>query len=391
MSKKIPKGKKGFPAPRRETPSFASAADEALPRPSAQRPRLQQIATSLGVSKMTVSRALRDGTSVDPKLRAKIRKAATRVGYRPNPRLSLLISEVRKSRETAYRETLAFIGMHPKAKGVLPSFQEDIEAARQRAEKLGFKLDEFQLNDEKLSGQALSKILRSRGIRAAVICLPGDQRLAPHLGLDWKNLCCVLIGDSPASVGLPRIQHDHFSGMVSAIRQLRRLQYKRIGMVLGPSGNTPSARLIRSAFLSVQPDGLKEANALTYMDDTHDEEALNRWVGRNRAGAIITNLESPFPMPEHLNRVLLKDVGVVTLNWNRERPQLAGIAHQRAVVAMKAIDLLTRRLRQNQLGLDSLAPTILVPGSWMNGPSVRRHSSPHACSMDERVSALVCV
>jgi len=384
MSKKITKGKKGFPAPPREPPPFAAAADKT-------QPRLQQIATSLGVSKMTVSRALRDGTSVDPKLRAKIRKAAARVGYRPNPRLSLLISEVRKSRETAYRETLAFIWMRSKAKGVPPCFQEDTDAARQRAEKLGFKLDEFQLKDEKLSGQALSKILRSRGIRAALISLPDDQRLAPHLWLDWKNLCCVLIGNSPANLGLPRIQHDHFSGMVSAIRQLRRLQYKRIGLVLAPSGGIPSARLIRSAFLSFQPGGLKEADALTYTGDTYDAEALSRWIGRNRPGAIITNFESPFPTPEQLNQVLPKDVGVVALKWNRDQPQVAGIAHQRSVVAMKAIDLLTRRLRQNQLGLDSLAPTILVPGSWVNGPSAHRHSSPHTRSVDERVSALVCV
>jgi DNA-binding LacI/PurR family transcriptional regulator len=391
MSKTTPSDEKGFPAPPRATPPLASAAGEAQPYPSDQRPRLQQIATSLGVSKMTVSRALRNGTSVDSKLRAKIRKAAARLGYQPNPQLSLLISEVRKSRETAYRETLAFIWMCSKVKDSPPSFQEDIDAARQRAEELGFKLDEFQLKDEELSGQALSKILRSRGIRGAMISLPSDRRLAVRAWLDWKNLCCVLIGNSPANLGLPCIQHDHFSGMVSAIRQLRRLQYRRIGLVLAPSGNMPSARLIRSAFLSFQPDGLKEADALTYTGDSCDAEALSRWIGRNQPGAIITNLESLFSTLEQMNRALPKAVGVVALNWSRDRPQVAGIAHQRPVVAMKAIDLLTRRLRQNQLGLDSLAPTILVPGSWMNGPSVHRHSSPRTRSVDERVSALVCV
>ena len=178
--------------------------------------------------------------------------------------------------------------------------------------------------------------------------------------------------------------------MISAIRHLRQLQYQRIGLVLAPSGKTPSARLVRSAFLSFQPDGLREADMLTYMADRYDAEALNRWIGQNRPGAIITDFKSPFPTMEQMARSVSKDVGLLTLNWNRDRPQIAGIAHQRSALAMTAIDLLTRRLRQNQLGLDSLASTILVPGSWVNGPSVRQPSSLPARPATAQASPLIC-
>ncbi len=108
-----------------------------------ERPHLQQIADLLGVSKMTVSRAMREGTSVEPELRARIRETAARLRYHPDSRISFLMSQVRKSRKSDYRETLGFIWTHESVKNAKPYFQEGFEAARARAEKLSFKLDEF--------------------------------------------------------------------------------------------------------------------------------------------------------------------------------------------------------------------------------------------------------
>ena len=116
------------------------------------RPHLQQIADLLGVSKMTVSRALREGTSVDPELRAKIRETAARIRYQPDSRISQLMSEIRKTRTSDYRETLAFIWTHPSTKKTKDYFfYEGFEGARTRAESLGYKLDQFHVKEEALT------------------------------------------------------------------------------------------------------------------------------------------------------------------------------------------------------------------------------------------------
>lgn len=350
-------------------------------------PRLQQIATLVGVSKMTVSRALRNGTSVDPKLRARIRRAAARLHYQPNPRLSLLISEARKSRETTSQETLAFIWTHPKGRSADSYFHDGFAAARRHAGEHGFKLDDLYVKDEALCGQVIARILRSRGIRGAVIAPPGHHSFLPHARQEWKNLCGVVIGHSPGDTGLPCIRHDTFSGMVLAVRQLRRLQYKRIGLVLAPARDMAAASLFRSAFLSFHPGGLHEADQLIYPSDTGGAKELERWMAKNRPDALITDFASPFPTREQILEALPRDAGLATLSWHRDQPQIAGIAHQRSVVAVKAIDLLARRLNHNQLGLDSLAPTILVPGAWVNGSSVRQRAGRNADS----AAALHCV
>jgi hypothetical protein len=45
---------------------------------------------------------------------------------------------------------------------------------------------------------------------------------------------------------------------------------------------------------------------------------------------------------------------------------------QLSVIGEEAVDLLVRRLNHNRMGLDPLAPTIVVPGTWMNGSSLVR-------------------
>lgn len=50
-----------------------------------RRPNLRQIATELGLSVTTVSRALKDGPEVRPETTEKVKAAAQKLGYAPNP------------------------------------------------------------------------------------------------------------------------------------------------------------------------------------------------------------------------------------------------------------------------------------------------------------------
>jgi DNA-binding LacI/PurR family transcriptional regulator len=238
---------------------------------------------------------------------------------------------------------------------------------------LGFKLDEFHVREQSLTGQALSRILDSRGIRGVLIAPPIDRRPYPHAWLEWKRFCCVLIGRSMINSGLPRVQHDHFSGTVLAIRRLRRLRYHRIGLVLAHSMDERSLRQVRSAFLGFHPCRVKEdAERLIFTSKTESLKKLAGWVEQNQPEAIITNFESPFPRLEQITRILPSKVGLVSLNRTPEHPEIAGIMQNAHVMGEEAVELLARRLQHSQLGLDSSAPTILVPGLWVDGDSIRQ-------------------
>ena len=57
------------------------------------RASLNDIALRLGISKMTVSRALRGGKHVEVELRERIVQTAEEMGYRPDPEIAKLMPE----------------------------------------------------------------------------------------------------------------------------------------------------------------------------------------------------------------------------------------------------------------------------------------------------------
>jgi DNA-binding LacI/PurR family transcriptional regulator len=338
---------------------------------------LNLIANLLGVSKMTVSRALREGTSVAPELRAKIRECARKLGYQPDSRISQVMRAVRKAQTSSYRETLAFIWTHRLSERDerKSSLHEEFEGASRRAQQLGYRLDVFRVTDESLTGNSLSHILNSRGIRGVLISPPGFEGTHPHLRLDWKQFCCVLLDEPFANDGLPRVLHDHYSGCVLTLRRLKRLLYERIGLVMSHTVDERSARLIRSAFTSFHPMNSKEAEKLIFTGEKYDSKALKKWMTQYKPDVIVAHFEDAFPTLEQVREHTPKDTAITALNWDKSRPEIAGIDQHRSIIGEQAVDLLLLRLQGNQFGLDPLAPSIKVPGSWVDGTSIRKEKA----------------
>lgn len=345
----------------------------------AKRLALRNIASLLGVSTMTVSRALREGSSVGVELRAKIRATARELGYQPDIRVSQIMSDLRRSQAPRYHENLAFIWTHHTRKAANSFFQTEFNGAFQRAESLGYKIEQFRIKEESLDGSALTRILRSRGIRGALVAPPSAERTHPHVWFGWREICCVLLGRSLANTGLARVQHDHYFGAVLAMRQLRRLGYKRIGLALSRSMDERSLRLVRSAFLSFQTAGSRDASAFVFTAQRYEPKKLADWIQRTGRDVILASFEEElFPSMEHFNFTEFKGPAIAALNWSEQHPEIAGVNQHPAVIGAQAVDLLTSRLQKGQFGRDPLAPSILIPGSWMNGASAPRVTSASA-------------
>jgi DNA-binding LacI/PurR family transcriptional regulator len=332
---------------------------------------LRLIADSVGVSKMTVSRALREGTSVESELRIKIQNAARQLGYQPDPRLSQVMSAMRKSQGSRYRETLALIWTHRRReeKSSKSFFEEILAGADRRAQQLGYKLDEIHMMDEGLSSRALSHILHSRGIRGVLTAPPSAEGNHPPLCLDWKKFCCVLIGGSLAAAGLARVQPDHFYACVLAMQRLQGLHYKRIGLVLSQSMDEHTASQIRSVFLCAHPLGARKAEKLIFTLNPSNSKNLAKWLDQSNPEVIIANSEDAFSQLEQMGSAA--QVDLVALSWNKDQPTVAGVNQQRALIGEQAVDVVLSRLERNLFGLDEGAPTMSIPGLWIDGASIR--------------------
>ena len=105
---------------------------------------LSDIARQLGISKMTVSRALRGERHVGAAMRDKVRQVAEEMGYRPDPEIAKLMTHMRRTRAKAVPRTLAFVWAERDAETITGSSwsQQLVLGARQQAQKLGFEFPE---------------------------------------------------------------------------------------------------------------------------------------------------------------------------------------------------------------------------------------------------------
>src|SRR5438045_673838 len=105
--------------------------------------RLQDIADRAGVSKATVSLALRNHASIPLATRERIQQFAREMDYRPNPLVSALMSFHRAThvgRPTHL--TLAMIVNFPRSSDWKTYLSDDLLAsAEARAEQLGYHLE----------------------------------------------------------------------------------------------------------------------------------------------------------------------------------------------------------------------------------------------------------
>lgn len=336
---------------------------------------LSRIAEAVGVSKMTVSRALREGTSVAPLLRANIREVAERMGYRPDLRLAEVMSAIRRSQTPVYRENLAFVWTHHQGRSGSRFFEAEFAGAKRQAGRLGYKLEEFRPKHEALSGRALTRILQSRGIRGVLVAPPGHERNHPRVWLDWDRFCCVFIGRSMVNAGVARVHHDHYGGAALAVRQLRRLGYRRPGLVISRSMDERSTRLVRAGFLSFHPAAPAEARSLVFAAAQYDRRRFTRWRERTRPDGIVTHFEEEFPTLGQVRSHLGGGLGLATLNRSSDQTGLAGVDQHRDALGEQAVDLLLNHLQSRRFGRHPLAPSILLPGSWVDGASAMPRGS----------------
>lgn len=148
---------------------------------------LADVARAAGLSRATVSYALRRDPKIPAPTAARVQQLAMDLGYRPNLRIKSLMSAIRQRHASPRREPLAFVWLRTprqitKLAPHLLYFSEAIRAgARRRAEELGCTIDEFWLDDGDMRPERLNQILRARaGSRAA--CSTPPPAMSP-----WRS------------------------------------------------------------------------------------------------------------------------------------------------------------------------------------------------------------
>jgi len=336
---------------------------------------LADLAHATGVSKMTVSRALRGERGIAAATRQRIRLIADKLGYRPDPAVTKLMGHLRKSRLTGL-EPLAWLTTYSTIGGWKsnPGTADMYRGAAEQARKLGYRLEEFSLNTPGMTAKRLSSILYNQSIRGIV--------LAPLLehgvieGFAWEHFATACCGHSLLNPSLHRVSVDQFEVFRTAWHQLAGLGYKRIGLCVSATDNARIGFRWRGA-QAVEADSLPSENLVPPMiTDDWTLKTFTRWYQQHRPDVVLSFAGTLDWMKNSGIRVP-RDCGFALLRLDQAK-NIAGVDHRFSDIGAAAVSLVVSELGTNQYGIPQVRKSVSIESLWCDGPTVARRRTAKA-------------
>mgnify|MGYP000544242669 CR=1 FL=1 len=334
-------------------------------------PSCKTIAKEAGVSRMTVSMALRDHPRVAPETRERIKKIARRQGYTPDPNLTKLMRYLRK-RDISKEEPVIAI-LNGKRTPLSKLSKDSLlihEGAKERAEELGFKTEDFWLHEPGMRMKRIVQILETRGIRG-IIVLPVDS-LQDVFSLPLEHFTGVATCAVAAKLGFNQVHPHFYQSMHLGVSSLIKHGFKRIGFCITETEDERSNHLYQSYLLWHQSSTPAKTRVPILSNKTISKKELIAWVKKGKPDVVLSpNIEhyqwlkeAGFKIPEDLSFAALAPA-------IEETGEIAQVQIGFRKIGATAVDLLKSKLANEQVGPLQNPAVTLIRGEWASGTSVK--------------------
>jgi DNA-binding LacI/PurR family transcriptional regulator len=338
-----------------------------------RRVTMRDIAERAGVTKMTVSLALRGSGKLRGETVARIRALAAEMGYAPDPALRALSTHKQQLHTADKGEVIALLVDGPErapweSHTFVQRFKEGVEAG---ARRLGYRVEPFWAGDA--PGERLGRMLQARGIRSVVLAPEPVGRKRLPLELDWSPFAVVRLGRTHRDISVPCVSHDHYGAVRMAMQEVARRGYRR--PALAHTRHAESRLDHRySASFQVRQQELPEADRLPpLLSDKRPfpEELFLAYLERHQPDVVLSSDSAlHYYLLKHGHRVP-EDIGFLSLNVQDNQPHMSGIDQDLAMVGAAAVDLCDLLIRTNARGLASVDHTVALGGRWQEGVTLR--------------------
>ena len=343
-------------------------------------PTLRSLAKLLGLSRTTVSDALRGSPRVDPDTATRVKKAAREAGYRRNPLAGALMSELRRSRGTAFRGVLAAVDFNePNRPEYAARYHKElVSGAEARATELGFKVEKFLVGHAGVSVQRLDSILQSRGIHGVILLPAWDE---PDLSaLDWSQYAGIYTDYIIERPALHSVCSDHYRSLLAALQRLGALGYRQPGLFLQKHQDERLQYRWGAAFRAFQESHPAIKHVPPLIVDTFNEAEFTRWFRRHKPDVVIGHNSQAVDWMEACGARVPATHGFVCLNVLMQTRPCAGLDLQPRTLGARACEMLIAQLQRNETGIPDWPSTTTIPAHWVDGPTIRHDTQAAAAS-----------
>jgi len=329
---------------------------------------LEEIALQMGVSKATVSLALRGRPGVSEATRQRVTEVAERLGYRPDPAVSSLAERRWRKGSRAHNVRLALLHH-----AILLSMHQLLEAA---ADRRGYDLVSIRLT-ARMEPRVLNRLLHVNGVHGVII----DRIVLPELTapdwwepIAWSRYSWVACNVGRFDPPIHRVINHALRGVQDTLKGMADHGYRRIAFIRGPESNSHVNAEQQAGFLQFQA--------------THPELDLQQVIlspEMELMPAAIESLEHYEPealllgflglhqrLPKSLRNLPFASLAL----WQRD-DRFAGAVWEAAELAEGTIALLDAQIRNHELGLPRLCHALMIDGKWWPGKSLPLHPLAH--------------
>lgn len=345
------------------------------PEPAAAPPKpyytLADIAAKAGVHVTTVSLALRDHPSIPPATRARIRAVAKEFGYQRDPLLDALNFHRAQRNPHARRASTAFV-VHAATTRLFSGnhYQPLVYAgAKAAAEACGHSLEIFVVGQGHLAPARLNTILNARGITG--VLLSTFEIDIGQLDLDWSQFCAVKIECLHLAPNLDAVSSDQLQVARLAMRRLRALGYRRIGLATAREDQTRLGESFGMGVL-VEQAALPENEcvpplifSLAEVPTLH--RLIPEWMRAHQVDVIISNWNELLDVFATAQIRLPADVAFASLDVPPSMPHVAGVVQNHRLVGQRAMEQLAIMTDAYQRGVPEAQSITYIPGYWQDG------------------------
>ncbi|EIQ01955.1 transcriptional regulator [Opitutaceae bacterium TAV1] len=358
---------------------------------------IRELARLAKVSPGAASLALRGRPGVSEETRQRVARIAAEHGYRPNPMVTALMSQVGTRLRRRVESIVGILSYMDLAHYPVHSTPHlYLQGINRAAEGAGYLVENFTLSLTAGEEPApLSRMLDARCIRGLLLHIKPED--FDQLAIDKNRFAFVALGVPINAGAVDFVCNDHSHSVQLAVQNLLRLGYRRIGLALDGKRPEHAASAMLAAMLAWQfravpvdsPVGGKSIPPLVGAD--WSPATLIAWYRREKPDAIICS--------DHLALDWLRDAGIRIPDDGRDsRPGgkrngrrdgvafahidldpgwkgIAGIDQCNDQVGAAAMDLLISLLNANRYGLPAHPRTVKLQGEWHDGataPPVRR-------------------
>jgi LacI family transcriptional regulator len=340
---------------------------------------LADVAARAGVHVTTVSLALRDHPSIPPATRARIRAVAKEFGYQRDPLLDALNFHRARHSQHPRRASTAFV-VHAGTTRLFSGnhYQPLVYAgAKAAAEAHGYSLEIFVVGTGHLAPARLNTILTARGITG--VLLSTFEIDIEQLDLDWSQFCAVKIECLHLSPHLDAVSNDQLQVARLAMRRLRALGYRRIGLATAREDQTRLAESFGMGVL-IEQASLPEDECVPPLIFSLAEvpmmaRLISEWMQAHRVDVIISNWNELLDTFATAGIRLPDNVAFASLDIPPSLAQVAGVVQNHSLVGQRAMEQLVIMTDAYQRGVPEAQTITYIPGYWQDGLTAPQRSA----------------